>query len=451
MNVKRDNIRAGMFVITGVVLALVVVFLLTDFRNLVRGTQEVKAYYQLSDGVSGLQEGAQVTLGDEPIGTVERIEDVVATDGSERVVGKVVVFRIPRDQPKLYWNAELEIKAPPIGSGAKLNIRSVGSGAPYSKDTKIPAEALRDMGFGNRLTKAILERIPPGAIPGQLAHSPITRDFARDLGIGDEQRGQIREIIANVQNISDALGSRKESMQQIVGDVEQITQTLREELPNLKQTIADLKQATAEAKEILAATNQRKDKWFDDTDQITGNLRDSTARIDKLLADKDPKLREVVDNVQAISAAFKDETLAEVNKTLESAREGAKSFREAADRVGGLIASQSPVLERTIANLQLTSAQLKMTSLEVRRSPWRLLYQPSDQELETDNLYDAARSFAIAAGALQASAQSLNAYATARPDDEPTIRAKLEHLEELFKRYKEAEDRFWQRLGEMDG
>jgi hypothetical protein len=45
--------------------------------------------------------------------------------------------------------------------------------------------------------------------------------------------------------------------------------------------------------------------------------------------------------------------------------------------------------------------------MEIRRSPWKILYQPNSDQVAHENLYEAARSFVLAAGDLRAAGESL--------------------------------------------
>ncbi len=101
---------------------------------------------------------------------------------------------------------------------------------------------------------------------------------------------------------------------------------------------------------------------------------------------------------------------------------------------------------RMVANLQITAGQLKLAAVEIRRSPWRLLHRPDDQEYETDNLYDAARSFALAAGALEASAASLQSVLEYDAVEKDQLQQKLDYFEKLFGKFKETEQSFWDAL-----
>ena len=95
-------------------------------------------YYPLEEGLQGLKEGAVVTLGDQPIGSVTLIEDkiVESEDGALRVVGKMITTSIPK-RYDIFHNAIIELKAPLIGSGTWLNIRRVGEGSQYTGSTPI--------------------------------------------------------------------------------------------------------------------------------------------------------------------------------------------------------------------------------------------------------------------------------------------------------------------------
>ena len=61
-----------------------------------------------------------------------------------------------------------------------------------------------------------------------------------------------------------------------------------------------------------------------------------------------------------------------------------------------------PQLKKTSANIRETSAEMKMAMREIRWNPWRLLHNPSDKELRTQNILTAARSFSSGASDIDA-------------------------------------------------
>ncbi len=393
---ERDNLKAGLFVLTGIVLALVVVFTFSNFERFFEDKQRVRVYYRLSDGLQGLKEGASVTLGDVPVGDVATISDHHEAE-TDRVIGEVVEVKIPK-RYKIYQNAVVELVVPPLGSGTRLNIRSVGDTVPYDPEGE--------------------------PITGRLAGSALTQSLMKDMGIEDEQRQQIKNIIANV---------------------ESITATFRDDLPQIS---ASVREAVADVRTLVADVRDRSAVWMDRLDSITESADASLARVDTLLEDKEPDLRRIVENVRDISQTAKDDTLERITGALKTANEALDNAKDITSEMKTFVISQRPVLERTIANMQLTAAQLKLAAIEVRRSPWRLLYKPTDQELESDNLYDAARSFALAAGTLDATAQSLQHVVERQPQDTEQIAQMLDYLDELFERFRVAEQAFWKAVGE---
>lgn len=410
---SRDNLKAGLFVVTGVVLALVVVFTLVDYQNLFEKMQIVEVEFQLSDGLLGLKTAAEVTLGDQPVGKVQKIEDVVDTEG--RVEKKRVIVNMPK-RYKLYQNAVIELKPKLLGSGTTLNIRSVGQGDSYE---------------------------PGQPIAGGIAPSEMAKALVREMGIRDKQREQIRQVIGNVAEMSETL---KNDMPEITASLKRVMKDVEPLAQDAREAVTEAKAAVLEAKQLVQDVRKRSGLWMDRIDSVTASADSSLQRVGKLLEEKDPSLRKAIDNVEAITQRARDETMDQIKAALEKADEALTNARDATAEFKSLVITSRPVLDRTLANFQLTASQLKLAAIEVRRSPWRLLYRPDDQELESDNLYDAARSFAMAAGSLDATAASLEHLVSEDPEDGQEIRRQLEYLQKVFDRFETAEKAFWRAL-----
>jgi ABC-type transporter Mla subunit MlaD len=450
----HDNFKAGLFVLTGLALAIAIVLLLTNVSSLWQSTREIDVYYSIADGLLGLKDGSQVTLGDQPIGHVKEIFDTTTTpdqgtpttrtkDDTSPIVGKIVRAVVPA-KLSIYMNARIEVIAPAIGSGTRMNIRSVGYGQPYQSD-----------------------RVIAGSVGG----NPLVETLARNVGIADKQREEIRQTIANIRLLTRALttdikdlpaGEKPIPLHQTVDHVQRVAAKFDEEFPKLledvRAALADVKSAVADARSVIAEAKQKVPTWAARVDESLDNTRDTTARLRKAVEDKEPGFRKVVDNAVTASdnakqftASLNEKTLVQVSDALEAANKAMENIKSLSGDARGLIASQRPVVERALANASLTTEQLKLAAVEVRRSPWRLLYSPKDKELETDNLYDAARSFALAAGTLDSAAQSLRAVTkdSTTAQDPAEARKVLDYLEKVFVKYQDAEARFWKALGEQ--
>lgn len=471
MNQDRDNLKAGIFVLVGLVLVLLVIYLLTDLTRLTEQRQLVRVYYHLSDGVQGLKNGAIVTLGDQPIGEVQNIDPYAETGGDGRIIGLTITLAIP-DRFKLYWDAEIELVVPPLGTGTRLNIRSVGGRitkpgqAPlplYTSDTTIPPAAVPDWAIYGATDGKLRVRSemsdqellaaypgPTNAIPGALAGSVLVRNLATEVGIQGEQRSQIQQIIGNVAAITAEVKGQLPDMlktgKRVLDNVEKVSEKANVALDKATETVDNVKAISVTFKERSDAWAERIDKTLDNTQALAKKARD-------LLDEKSPTISTALDNVKDASANLKDVTqdvrdtqMAKISAAVDKATTALENLRAASASIRDIAAGQKPVLERTLANAQLMSDQLKLLAIELRRTPWRLLHAPTEEELDTDQLYDAARSFALAAGALDSASANLKAVASQPDASGETVGGMVEHLAALFEKFKEAEKTFWEQL-----
>lgn len=438
MDRDRTNLKAGVFVTVGAVLAVAVVLALADFGSLVGTQRELSVRFPLADSLKGLKPGAAVTVGGVQEGQVTAIEE--QRDDNGVVVARLVRFTLP-DEYKVYENATVELHTPYIGTNTTLNISSFGgepdTGEPHGQSW------LQEPGD---------PPLRPGPPPSRLAGQ-----FVRELGVEQQQQRQIRRIIANVERLTAALGKNDRSVAEIVENVKAITATLRDDLPAVVEKTDG---ALGAARTLLTDAQQRSDTWFDRIDSITERTDGLVSKIDTVIEENRANLRGAVasadrlmTNAAEVSDTLRNEWMGRIDQALTKADEAIGNIREATGDLKTFVASQRPVLERTIANARITSDQLKLASIEVRRAPWRLLYEPDDKELETENLYDAARSFAMAAGSLDATADSLQTmldrYGDRMNADDANLESMLDNLRQTFEKFNKAEERFWQALDEM--
>jgi len=473
MAAKNDNFKAGLFVIFGLIVAFAAIVTLSDIGAMFAKTQPLTVRFSLKDGLQGLREGAMVTIGNYPVGAVKRIDDEIS-DG--KVTAKLVRAEIPAEY-QLYDNAEIELNVPPLGSGTALNIRSVGFDASgqerkalliqgwrvinvdgQGNPVRVP-EDLRERGVtaerikqqGTKVTVDAGGAVKAGesweyetgeVIRGGVAASPLIVDLVAEVGIGDVQRQQLREIIGNFHSISEQLAKNPERYDALIEDVTALA---------------------ADTRAVVASVKERSPEWWDRLDAITRNVDEGTATLNGILSENRPVLkdglataRDAIGKADEIMAHVQDQTIGKIDSALDKANTAVDDVKAAVKELQSLVVTQKPVIERMIANMRLTSDQLKLAAIEVRRSPWRLLYKPTDEELETDNLYDAARSFALAAGSLESTAESLKALVDKQdgtvPTDDANLKLMLDNLHKTFEQFAEAEDKFWDALDrKVDG
>ena len=133
--------------------------------------------------------------------------------------------------------------------------------------------------------------------------------------------------------------------------------------------------------------------------------------------------------------------IAKVDKAIETAQATISNIEKHTrdERIG-----------RIIANLNEISVNLKLTTQEVRRAPWKLLYKPKAGEYKIQALVDSAGAFAAGAENLDNTALRLQAL-TERADsdtkiDEEQVEQMVSELQASFERFQEAEKEFWKQL-----
>lgn len=107
-------------------------------------------------------------------------------------------------------------------------------------------------------------------------------------------------------------------------------------------------------------------------------------------------------------------------------------------------------LSATLVNFKETSDHLKGAALEIRRNPWRLLYQPTMDEVAEANLFDAARAFSDAATRLDDAVARLQSVQAAAGSEAPLHETELvkirDQLKQTFDNFTKAEAALWEQL-----
>lgn len=428
--------------LVGLTLALIVVLVLgwDGFGNIWQTRQTVRVYYTLEDGLQGLVRGAAVSLGDEHIGKVVNISDFEDPDRSGRVIGKIVAFSIPVKY-QINWDARIELVVPVLGAATTLNIRQAGRSTAYSPDTPMPDED------HSKLPDPIRSQpIPIGVIPGSIA-STLTRNLISSalssVGFEERQREQIHTIIANL----DAFTSRlKEMPQTVVNQVSRLADTSTHLIDSSTTMIGHMDDTVLDMQAMIRAVKTRSEKWIGHLDNITQTTDEGLTTINELIDRQVIHLERSLNLIHDMAHNLANKTLPTLNELIQTANTTMANVRQIAGTGRVFVDGQHPVLERMLANLHLSSEQIKLAAIEIRRAPWKLISKPDKTQLETDKLYDSARSFAQAASSVEGAIASIRNLAEVNPEAFEQLQPQLDRLELLESRFKEAEQRFWRDL-----
>ena len=103
-------------------------------------------------------------------------------------------------------------------------------------------------------------------------------------------------------------------------------------------------------------------------------------------------------------------------------------------------------LDGIIASLKSTSDNLKYASMEIRHSPWRLLYQPKPEEMANLNLYDSVRQFAEGADSLDDAADALKDAVNDRNADPEDVKKLMDELNDSFAKFQSVQQTLWKQI-----
>jgi ABC-type transporter Mla subunit MlaD len=201
---------------------------------------------------------------------------------------------------------------------------------------------------------------------------------------------------------------------------------------------------------------------------VIARLKSASGDLSEMTSDLRPEMKPtqpgtIAANVKTLTADFADTartvktyTENDMAALLGQLRQVNTEILAAARDFGSLVATGEQIvrlnranIDEAIDNLMLLSANLKAASLEIRRNPWRLVYRPSKEDLEKENLYDAARAFSNGAEQLDQALTKLQALPEDVRADDPSVQRIRRHLNNSFENFSQAEKALWQELVEQ--
>ena len=413
MNKKRNALRAGIFIILSIVLAITIIIGIKGLNRLLDPVDKRYARFTLQDDLGGLRVGDDVRIGGFKVGQVREIEVVPPSDPR---LAKSSSTTKSIDQPQILVTFAVPTKYE-IKEGARVGIQGTVTGASW-------------LNFDSLGTGA---------------------DIPREVALVGRPSG-INAFMASLSDISPRINN-------IITQVDQTT------IPTVNQTVASYKE-TADAgtklvNDVRAQVKPAAEKYHAVADstktmmtnaaEIFGetktdfkgtvkNLNDSTAAIKE-------KLPPILDKVNA--------TMVKVDDSISKAREALDDVKKTVEHTRDMTASANTVMTANqgkisgmLASLKSTGDNLKNASAEIRHSPWRLLYTPKKGEMSNLNIYDSARQFAEGANDLNDAAQALRDALHDKAAQPEQIKALMDRVEKSFGKFDEVEKKLWAEVKE---
>jgi ABC-type transporter Mla subunit MlaD len=388
MRTERNELAAGIFIIASAVAIGAIVVAIKGATRITEPSESRQVSFRLTDDLSGLRRGDDVRLGGFKVGLVQSI-DVVTADPSDGEPRIIVEFTLP-SRYKLHANSLVSVQSGITGSPS-LNIERLGGGDEVKEVAGQP-------GAFSTLTSA-LRGVTPELVG--IVHDVHTVTVPR----ADTAIAAATHLVRHVDEQIDPVVDRYGGLTKKAGSaLDQVNGLFGDTRPDIRATLANLHVATGTLRERLPSI----------LDRVQNSLDTITA---------------TVDNARGIMADVKA-TAANTNAISASVR--------------SLLVDNRGKIDSMISSFKATSENLKEATIEIRRSPWRLLYKPGPDEMANLNLYDSARAFADGAGTLDDAAMALRDSLKDPNADPAKVKKLLSRLDDSFANFKLVEDKLWQ-------
>ena len=432
-----SELAVGVFVVVALALGVGIILWLGAADMLSPEGQTAVFYTPQSSGALGLKEGYDVNLGDQKIGKI--IE--VRLDAENRRC--LYVVRLQRTDIKIRADAKAAVDSPPLGM-PKLVVYEIGSAqtlANHENPVELRpgglAKAMNDLASVTEKLKEIATSVQNELDPDR-AEALLAKihTIVGDLKIAS---ADVVTIAGNVKDETDAGidTSLMSKLQQSVDNVTYITANLRQETdPNTAAT-------------VLAKVHDS----LDDVNRVTTDIRE-------MMSETRPKVTKIMDNVVKTTDKIEAYVSKDVAKILADVRaantkilEIAGDFAAVSEETKQIIVLNRDNIDKIIDDMAQVSDNLKATSKEIRRNPWRLIHKPDEKEIETQALYDAARAYSEGATSLNRALSKVKLlhkeYPKGIDPNNPELPKIRKSLNTTFDRFQKVEQALWKELGKQ--
>jgi phospholipid/cholesterol/gamma-HCH transport system substrate-binding protein len=400
---QRNALRAGIFMILSLGL---IVFVIVAISGAAKFTQSFRTYpvaFSLQDDLGGLRPGDDVRIGGVKVGSVRDIR----IDRARSAV--VVLIDVPAKFP-LAKDAGVRVQHGLTGSSS-INIDNFGVGSALAAEDYLPGQPDQVTGLVHEL-------------------AAMKPDVSQILGNLKTASGKLNVDLDKLAATSDSLTATGFEMTSTV-------QGLRVRVPEIidrYQNLVDAAERMLDAvREFVGPSSGDFHRTLANLNHVSGDLRD--------------RLPEVMDRLQTVlgKAGVVVDRATDAMRDVQAA---ATDLHSATGTLRSILTDNRSRLNGIVASLKTTSDNLKDASLEIRHSPWRLLYQPKPDEVANLNIYDSVRQFAEGANSLDDAAASLrDALKDPNADPEQVKRLML-HLNDSFARFQQVQDKLWKEIKE---
>lgn len=446
MKQRTQDFALGLTAIA--VLALFMATILFIYPMFHARGREVVIHFDHDQGMAPLKEGSAVVLGGSlQIGRVLGVQLETADDpvvpGRQRMVF-VVRTEIDQNVP-LHGNCQITTDQPAIGGSGFISVLNLGTPeVPLSQ----PLKGLPPQSLASAIGQLSRRLLAPGGLVDNL-----------DRAVQPDAEGSVMyKVLAILDDLAATTGQIK--IQMSPGERDTLIAKLHAMLDDLALTTTTLRQqmAAGEDAALLAKVHVAIDRLSQGLTEATALLQEGRPLVRETLTSLAHAMRTVDEELlpdlqDEFDPANPQSLFGKVHVAMDQVNASLASVQVMTQTSERLIKTNRPAIEQTLKNLESMSAHLEHAALKILLNPRALLVGTSPQREDQLVVFQAARSFAEAAGQLNDAAGRLQAVLETLPaDGQPggvdanELRAVQGAIQAAFQRFERAEEVLWQEL-----
>lgn len=385
----------------------------------------IEVHFRHQEGMVPLVVGGAVMLANSvQVGRVTEI-GVKHLETREGIDTFIVVKAEVQQDLRIYKDCRVGSNQPAVGGNGYINIQSLGTPGAVE------------------LGDSVIRGLPPESFA-----AAVTGLSNRVLGEGG--------LMDQVENMLDpeSEASLVFKLSGSLDDVKAITAALRLQLSPTEQEalMAKLHGIIDTVSHMTAAL--RKELTADDQASTIGRvhlvldqLHGGLGTVQEILQDSQPALRNTLTHVEQATRSVNEDLiqnlahemnaqdpgslLGKLHQGLTGVNVAVAEMQQVAAAGRRIVVLNEPAVERILKNVTEMSAELNRASNELRLNPSKLIYPPGPSDKRKNAVFDAARDFAIAAGALDNAAARFKAFVDSTPAgaDSAAVQQKVQALQ----------------------
>ncbi len=393
-----------------------------------------------------LKPGGLVRCGGDTVGSIDSLDLQEMKDlrSGTTALFSVVTFRVD-SALGLRQDCAITPVGPLLGEGGQLVIQDRGDGAALPPGSLIEGNPGADLA---NLMQALADQLNAKDPTSLLAM------IRKQLDSGDSKSmlGKILRSLDDINAVTASLSQQfdhreKEALvaklHTIMDNINEATSLLRDEMDHTRDAAAmakinrmlDTLQGGLQTAVTLVNDNR------EPLNQTIASIRNTSRILEKDIAER---------IAQQLDVSNQAGLMAKVHVSIDRMGRSLADLNAITGAARQVVVLNKEQLSGMILNFKETSDHLKGAALDIRRSPWRLFYQPTMDEVAEANVFDAARAFSEAATRLNDAAARVQAIQAASDPQTPLPDEQLnkirDQIEQTFDNFTKAEAALWKEL-----